>query len=143
MNGFSLKPRSAVIIVGCALAGALGGGLIGQSVAWAAVGAVAGAGTAAMISIVGIRPIVAVPVGIGAAIGAYVGGTSVGAICEPKGCAAFEATAAAVTGLGALVGIGLVVALASRSFDEYHAAVAKGVDPPVTACETDQPEDSD
>jgi hypothetical protein len=96
-----------------------------------------------MILLVGVRPIVAIPVGIGAGIGAYVGGTIVGVICEPQGCAAYEASAGVITGIGALVGIGLVVALATRSFDEYHAAVAKGVDPPVTGCKTDEPEDSD
>jgi hypothetical protein len=143
MNDFALTSRSAVSIAGSAFAGAISGWLIGQSVPWCAVGGVVGAGIAAMILLVGVRPIVAVPVGIGAGIGAYVGGTIVGVICEPQGCPAFQATAGIITGIGALVGIGLVVALATRSFDEYHAAVAKRVDPPVTACKAEDPEDSD
>lgn len=132
--------RTVVVAVAAALGGMIVGWIVGQSVAWSAVGAVVGAGIAAMILFVGVRPIVAVPVGIGAGIGAYVGGTIVGVICEPTGCAAVEATAAAVTGLGALIGIGLVVALATRSFEEYHAAVERGADPPVTACSPDEPE---
>jgi hypothetical protein len=135
--------KTALVAVAAALGGMIIGWLIGQSVAWSAVGAVVGAGIAAMILFVGVRPIVAVPVGIGAGIGAYVGGTIVGVICDPKGCAAIEATAATVTGLGALVGIGLVVALATRSFEEYHAAVERGADPPLTACSPDEPEPAD
>ena len=143
MNQIAATPRSSLLILGATLAGTVSGWLIGQSVPWTAVGGVAGAGIAVMILLIGVRPIVAFPVGIGAGIGAYVGGTIVGVICKPQGCPAFEASAAVITGLGALVGIGLVVALATRSFDEYHAAVAKGVDPPVTACRPDDPEDSD
>ena len=46
--------------------------------------------------------------------------------------------AAVVTGLGALVGVGLVVALVTRSFDEYHEAVAANRPPPEPGCETDE-----
>jgi len=122
-----------------ALAAAIGAGLgwlIGSSPAWTTVGTIMGLGTAAMILVYRVRPFVAIPVSIGAGIGAYVGGTIVGVLCEPQGCVAFEATAAAVTGLGALVGIGLVVALATRSFDEYREAVEQGRKPPTTGCST-------
>ena len=62
-----------------------------------------------------------------------------GVLCEPEGCVAFEAGAAIITGIGALVGIGLVVALATRSFDEYSDAVDRGQKPPATGCSTDEP----
>jgi hypothetical protein len=123
-----------------ALATAAGAGigrLVGQDTAWTIVGAVIGLGTVTMIVIVGVRPIVAIPVAVGAGIGAYVGGTIVGVLCQPTGCAAFEAGAATVTGVGALVGIGLVVALATRSFDEYNEAIDRGQPPPTTGCNTD------
>ncbi len=119
-------------------AGAVVGRLIGQDTAWTIVGAVIALGTAAMVLIVGVRPIVAIPVAIGAGIGAYVGGTIVGVLCEPAGCAAFEAAAATVSGIGALVGIGLVVALATRSFDEYGEAVERGQATPTTGSSTDE-----
>ena len=122
-----------------ALAAAIGAGfgwLIGSSPAWTTVGTIMGIGTALMILVYRVRPFVAIPVSIGAGIGAYVGGTIVGVLCEPQGCAAFEATAATVTGVGALVGIGLVVALATRSFDEYRDAIEEGRQPPTTGCNT-------
>lgn len=112
------------------------GWLIGQSPAWTTVGAIMGLGIAAMILVFRVRPIVAVSVGTGAGVGAYVGGTIVGVLCEPQGCAVFEATAATVTGVGALVGIGLVVALATRSFDEFREATEQGRKPPTTGCGT-------
>jgi len=118
-----------------AFAAALGAGLgwlVGQSPAWTTVGAIMGLGIAAMVLVLRVRPIVAVSVGTGAGIGAYVGGTIVGVLCEPQGCTAFEVTAATITGIGALVGIGLVVALATRSFDEYREATERGRKPPAT-----------
>ncbi len=111
---------SLFVILAATAAGAAAGLLIGRSTPWTVVGAVVGAGTAAMTAFFRVRPVVAIPVGIGAGIGAYVGGTIVGVLCEPTGCPAFEAAAATTTGVGALVGIGLVVALATRSFDEYR-----------------------
>lgn len=143
MIQLSTTPRNVLATTASALAGGIVGLVIGQSMPWVIVGAVVGAGIAAMIVIVGVRPIVALPVGIGAGIGAYTGGTIVGVICEPQGCAAFEASAAMITGIGALVGTGLVVALATRSFDEYRDAVERGVDPPVTACKTEDRDHSD
>lgn len=135
MKAFS---ESRVLPVALAtVAGASIGRLVGQDTAWTIVGAVIGLGTVTMIVIVGVRPIVAIPVAVGAGIGAYVGGTIVGVLCEPTGCAAFEAGAATVTGVGALVGIGLVVALATRSFDEYNEAIERDQIPPTTGCGAD------
>lgn len=116
-------------IIGAAL-----GWLVESTVAWITIGAVVGLGVAAMIVVFGVRPLVAAPVGIGAGIGAYLGGTIVGVLCEPAGCPAFEATATFATGIGALVGIGLVVALATRSFEEYQEAMERGAAPPASSC---------
>ncbi len=118
------------------IAGLIGGGLgwlIESTVAWITIGAVVGLGTAAMIVVFGVRPLVAAPVGTGAGIGAYLGGTIVGVLCDPAGCPAFEAAAASATGIGALVGIGLVMALATRSFDEYREATRRGATPPTSS----------
>ena len=103
--------------------GALVGALMG--VVWAIIGGLVGLATAVLISIYRVRPVVAIPVAVAAGIGAYVGGTIIGVLCEPEGCPAFEAFGALTTGLGALVGVGLVVALATRSFDEYRESVAR------------------
>lgn len=112
-------------IVVAGLIGAAAGWLVEQTAAWMLVGAVTGSGTAGMIALAGVRPVVAVPVGVGAGVGAYLGGTIVGVLCEPAGCPAFQAATSILTGVGALVGIGLVVALATRSFDEYHEGIAR------------------
>ena len=112
-------------ILTAGLIGSAAGWFVGETVAWLLVGAVTGAGTAAMITLAGVRPVVGVPVGVGAGIGAYLGGTIVGVLCEPAGCPAFEAGAALATGLGALIGIGLVVALVTRSFDEYREGLGR------------------
>ncbi len=140
MNGektISIRPFP---LVGSAVTGAVIGWLVGQSLIWATIGGVVGLGIAFMIVVYQVRPLVATTVGIGAGIGAYLGGTIVEVLCQPKGCAAFETAAAASTGVGALVGIGLVVALATRSFDEYQDAINRGAKPPTTGCSTgDEP----
>lgn len=136
MNDRPKSMSNALPIAGSAIVGGIAGWLVGRSLIWATIGAVVGLGIAIMIVVYRVRPLVAAPVGIGAGIGAYLGGTIVGVLCEPAGCPAFEAVAATTTGIGALVGIGLVVALATRSFDEYQQAVARGAAPPATSCST-------
>lgn len=117
--------RAIFTVVIAGLIGATIGWFVNQTVAWLLVGGVAGCGTAAMITFAGVRAVVAIPVGIGAGVGAYLGGRIVGVLCEPTGCPAFETGAALLTGVGALVGIGLVVALVTRSFDEYRESTAR------------------
>lgn len=121
------RPAPGTAVATVVIAGLIGGAVgwfIDQSVAWLLVGAVTGSGTAAMVNLAGVRTVVALPVGVGAGVGAYLGGTIVGVLCEPAGCPVVEAGTALVTGIGALIGIGLVVALATRSFDEYREGVA-------------------
>ncbi len=137
---FEVTASKTPLFVGSAALGGFAAWIIGQTMTWAMVGTVIGLGIAILVLVFGVRPIVAIPVGIGAGIGAYLGGTIVGVLCEPKGCPAFEATAATATGLGTLVGICMVVALATRSFDEYREAIDRGAEPPTTGCSTpDQP----
>lgn len=119
-------------------AGTVVGWIISGTAAWTAIGAVVGLAVAVMIVVLDIRPLIAAPVGIGAGVGAYVGATVVGALCQPTGCAAFEATAATTTGLGAFVGIGLVVSLVTQSFDEYRDSQRRGTPPPTSSCSVDE-----
>ncbi|MCP4305279.1 MAG: hypothetical protein GY926_21420 [bacterium] len=139
----SAPPNKIIAIAASAICGGVVGWLIGSSLAWGTIGAVVGLGVSLMTLVYGVRPLVAAPVGIGAGVGAYLGGTIVEVICEPKGCPAFEAVAATTTGIGALVGIGLVVALATRSFDEYQDAVARGAQAPTTRCSSHDQTESD
>jgi hypothetical protein len=136
MNEAIPKLRWLPVAAATAL-GAAVGWMVDRTVAWTTIGAVVGLGIAVMIVWYQVRPLVAAPVGIGAGVGAYLGGTIVAVLCEPSGCIAFEATAAITTGIGALVGIGLVVALATRSFDEYREAQQRGAPPPTSSCGVD------
>lgn len=137
MNRAISKLRWFPVVATTALGGALGWAF-DRTVAWTSIGAVIGLGIAVMIVWYQVRPLVAAPVGIGAGVGAYLGGTIVAVLCEPSGCPAFEATAATTTGIGALVGIGLVVALATRSFDEYRESQQRGTPPPTSSCRVDE-----
>jgi len=116
------------------LAGGIIGWFVSSSPAWLATGAVVGLSVAVMITVLGVRPMVAAPVGIGTGIGAFAGATVVGVVCRPTGCPAFEATAAASTGLGTLVGMALVVSLVARSFDEYRESQRRGEPPATSSC---------
>lgn len=122
--------------------GAVVGWLIAGTGVWAMIAAVVGLSVASMIVLLEVRPLVAAPVGIGAGIGAYIGATVVGALCEPTGCPAFAATASATTGLGTLVGVGLVVSLVAQSFDEYRVSRSRGTPPSTSSCSVDDRPDS-
>ncbi len=138
MNSRLTSRRWFALAVTAVIGGALGW-LVDSTIVWVTIGATVALGIAVMILVYDVRPVVAAPVGIGAGIGAYLGGTIVGVLCDPAGCPAFEAAAATTTGIGALVGIGLVVALATRSFDEYQEAQRRGTPPPTSSCGGDPP----
>lgn len=125
-------------IITATILGGAAGWLISRSATWLAIGAVFGLAIAVMIVVLGVRTIVAAPVGVGAGIGAYVGATVVGVVCEPAGCPAFETTAGITTGIGALVGIGLVVGLVARSFDEYRDSRQRGAPAATSSCSVDE-----
>jgi hypothetical protein len=100
------------------VAGVAGGLLIGP-VAAVLLG-VLGAGIGFVVVRAGIRWVVAIPVVLGTAAGAVLGWAITHAVCRPEGCPVAEASAAVATAVGAFVGVGLVVALVIRSFDEYR-----------------------
>jgi hypothetical protein len=109
------------------IAGGVAGGLAVGPLA-AVLLAVVGAAAALVVIRAGIRWVVAVPVVIGTAAGSVLGWAIAHAFCRPDGCPVIEVIAAIVTGVGSFVGVGLVVALSVRSFDEYRAG---GPDRPV------------
>ncbi len=136
------EPRSILVAAGVALIGA-GGGVAVGGVAGAAIGAAAGLAFGVFAAASDMRSIVALAVALGGAVGFVLGRSIVHVLCSPSGCPAVEWTAAAATGIGSVVGVGLVVALATRSFDEYREAVAARRPPPTPGCETDEsPEES-
>lgn len=119
-----------------AMAG-IGGVFGGSMVAWIVAAALFGGMGVVMIQ-TKMRAAVAVPVLVAGFVGAVVGSTVVGLMCRPGTCVAVANTAAVFTGIGGIVGVGLVVALTVRSFDEYKEAIAAGRQPPQPGCETDE-----
>jgi hypothetical protein len=87
-----------------------------------------------------MRALVALALIVSLAIGAIIGQGIVHALCLPDGCVAAESVAAVVTAVAAVVAMGLVVALVTRSFEEYNEAVAARRPPPEPGCETGEAE---
>lgn len=130
--------RDSAIAAAALGAAALIGFLVTRTAPGVMVGTGAGIVAAALIVIGRIKPLVAIPTVIGALAGGVIGAVVVDLLCAPSECRSLQITGAVLTGLGALIGIGVVVSLASRSLDEYHSAVAANRPPPEPGCETDQ-----
>jgi hypothetical protein len=127
------------LLLPAALSAAVGAaaGLLMLERSWGAAGGAAiGLLVAAAVWLTGIRWIVAGPVVLGGAAGGFLGAGIVHTLCRPDGCGGLEAVAATLTGVGAMVGIGLVMALALRSFEEYRRAIEEERPPPTVGCET-------
>lgn len=107
------------------------------------LGAVALASVGAMFAYAAaranVRPLIATTTFVGAAAGALIGASVVETICLPDTCTGFEVGGAFVFGVASLVGVGLVAALVTRSFDEYNESIDEGRPPPQVGCE--MPED--
>ena len=113
------RPGDIAATVVCALFGGLTGILLG-GVLLAAAGAVLGAAVGFVAARANVRPAITSTVFVGAMAGALIGASIVETICLPGSCVPLEITAAAVSGIAAFIGVGLVAALVTRSFDEYN-----------------------
>ena len=118
-TAFGMVTGSLLGDTGVALAGAIIGGAFAYAAARARV-----------------RPIIATTVFVGAAAGVLIGSSIVETICLPDTCVGLEIAGGVIVGLAALIGVGLVAALVTRSFDEYNESVAEGIEPPSVGCET-------
>ncbi|MCZ7532929.1 MAG: hypothetical protein M5U23_05930 [Acidimicrobiia bacterium] len=107
----------------------------------AVVGAVIGGLFAFGAAKARVRPMVATTTFVGAAAGALIGSSIVETICLPDSCVGLEIGAALVVGIASLIGVGLVAALVTRSFDEYEESVAAGKEPPTPGCELPESQD--
>jgi hypothetical protein len=105
--------------------GAIAGILIVDS-----LGAIIGGGIGATLAYLAararIRPLVATTTIVGVAAGALIGSSIVETICLPASCVGLEIAGAVVLGLASLIGVGLVAALVTRSFDEYNESIETG-----------------
>lgn len=126
-----------ITIVGAIAAGALPGLLLGGPIG-ALIGAVAGGAMGVIADRASVRPGVAIFVTAGTITGAFVGAAIARVLCLPAACVWIELIAGIVTGIGALIGVGMIAALTARSFDEYREATAANRPPPTTGCDRDE-----
>ena len=64
--------------------------------------------------------------------GAVVGWVVTRLGCLPEGCLGWQVIVAAISGLGAAIGIGVVVVLSIRSLDEWRRPNGRGDSEPTT-----------
>lgn len=103
----------------CVAAGLLPGLLLAGSTG-AAIGGIIGAVIGLLAERYQVKTVVAASVTAGAMTGAFIGSSIVSVICRPETCTGLEIVAALLTGIGAFIGVGIIVALATRSFEEYR-----------------------
>lgn len=115
-----MTDRYAVIMI--SVMGALGwlaAWLFSPAAGWTVIGLVLGLGAGWLMAKAGVRATIGPVIVAGGITGAWIGREIVRALCLPGSCTGVEAAASLVTGLGSTLGIGLVIALVVRSFDEY------------------------
>ena len=133
-----MRPSDFLSIFVNALFAAVTGWLLLGTVG-AAAGAVLGTGYGYAAARFNVRPAIAMTVFIGAMTGGLIGSSVVSTICLPNTCTALEVVAGIVTAIAAFIGVGIVAALVSRSFDEYNERIDAGMPPTGVGCETDDP----
>lgn len=112
--------RTIPALVTSVAGGAGGGWLVSPSAGGLISGLILGALAAVAIARFDVRPLVAIPVLAGTLAGAFIGRMIVRLLCAPSSCEELELAASVLTGIGALVGVGLVVVLVTRSFEEHQ-----------------------
>lgn len=138
-----MRGQDTLTVTAAAALGIVSVLLFGAEGVWIILGGVAGLAFGIAVVALRIRAVVALSVALGTVIGALLGKSIVRALCLPSTCPAAEGGAAVITAIGAFIGVGLVVALATRSFDEHREAIDAGRPPPTPGCETgDSPADA-
>jgi hypothetical protein len=136
-----MRPSDVAATVICVIFGGLTGWMLGSTFL-AVLGVLGGAAVGILAARANVRPAITMTVFVGAMAGALVGASIVETICLPGSCVPLEMTAAGVSAIAAFIGVGLVAALVTRSFDEYNEHVAAGKEPPGPGCES-EPSDLD
>jgi hypothetical protein len=108
-------------------------------------GAVMGAILFGMLAFAGVRanvrPAIVATVLVGTMTGWLIGASIVEAVCLPSNCLALETFGGLVGAVISFIGVGLVAALVTRSFDEYYEREAAGLPPTGVGCEV--PDEND
>lgn len=123
-------------------------GVFGFVTGWLIAGNVGGLIGAAMGTAFGtaaaranVRPGIAMTVFVGAMTGGLIGSSVVSTICLPNSCTGLEVLAGVTMAIASFVGVGVVAALVTRSFDEYNEREEAGLPPTGVGCEV--PEETD
>ena len=109
--------------------------LFGSSIVAIVVGALVGAGFGFGAARANVRPGIAMTVFVGAMTGGLIGSSIVSTICLPDTCVPLEISAGVVLGIASFIGVGIVAALVTRSFDEYNEQIDAGLPPTGVGCE--------
>ncbi len=109
-----------LVSIGAAVLSGLVPGLLLAGTTGAVVGGTIGVGIGLAGDRFEVRTVVVASVTAATVTGAYIGRGIVSVICLPATCVALEILGAILTGAGAFIGVGMIVALATRSFDEYR-----------------------
>jgi hypothetical protein len=130
-----MQPTDWISVATSTVFGWITGSLLGGTTTSMA-GAVLGAAFAYAAARANVRPAVATTVFVGTAAGVLIGSSIVQTICLPDTCVGLEITGGVLVGFASMVGVGMVAALVTRSFDEYNESIAAGKEPPTVGCET-------
>lgn len=118
-----MRVTDVLAILTSVLFGGITGWLLGGMTA-GLVGAFA-SGALALVGVrARIRPAVVVTVLVGAMTGGLIGANVVHAICLPATCRSLEVVGGVISAVLSFIGVGLVAALVTRSFDEYNEQIA-------------------
>jgi hypothetical protein len=113
-----MRPTDLISIIVNTFFGAVTAWLIfGSSIVAIALGALLGAAFGFGAARANVRPGVAMTVFVGAMTGGLIGSSVVSTICLPATCVPLEITAGVVTAVASFIGVGIVAALVTRSFD--------------------------
>jgi len=131
-----MRPTDIISIIVNAFFGAVTSWLIfGSSITAVVLGALLGAAFGFGAARANVRPGIAMTVFVGAMTGGLIGSSVVSTICLPSTCVPLEITAGIVTAIAAFIGVGIVAALVTRSFDEYNERIDAGLPPTGVGCE--------
>lgn len=131
-----MRPTDLISIIVNTFFGAVTTWLIfGSSIVAIALGALLGAAFGFGAARANVRPGVAMTVFVGAMTGGLIGSSVVSTICLPATCVPLEITAGVVTAVASFIGVGIVAALVTRSFDEYYERLDVGLPPTEVGCE--------
>jgi len=115
-----MTPRADIpMIAALGAIGWLAGVMFTPDAGWGVIGLVLGLGCGWLMARAGVRRAIGPAIVAGGVVGVWIGREIIRALCLPGSCTTVEVAGAAITGVGSMVGIGLVAALVVRSFDEY------------------------